>query len=155
MKAKASNPCALVIYARNELLMLWPVILPWRQKNIRDCKVIGVDSNLFKAPIGPFSMATQPSWVTKQDRVSPGTSLWQIRFGAYETKTKIEVHAFLPYELVPLLEEYLSIHRRVLIGKSEDPVRCLSTMQMNVGQVRNLLKKLASAHAGVPVTWLP
>jgi hypothetical protein len=101
--------------------MLWPVILPWRQKNIRDCKVIGVDSNLFKAPIGPFSMATQPSWVTKQDRVSPGTSLWQIRFGAYETKTKIEVHAFLPYELVPLLEEYLSIHRRVLIGKSEDP----------------------------------
>jgi hypothetical protein len=97
-KTKTSNPRTQAIHARNELLMLWLVILPWRQKNIRDCKVAGADSNLFKAPIGPFSMATQPAWVTEQERVSPGSSFWQIRFGAHETKTKNEVHAFLPSE---------------------------------------------------------
>jgi hypothetical protein len=129
--------------------MLWLLILAWRQKNIRDCRVCGEDPNLDKAPISPFSMATRPSWVADQERASPGTSFWQIHFDPSETKTKNEVNAFLPSELIPLLEEYLSIHRPVLVGKSDPGTLFVSSTgrPMKVGQVRSLVTKLASAHA--------
>jgi len=57
--------------------------------------------------------------------------------------------------LVPLLDEYLAIHRRILVNKSQDPGTLFVGSKgnlMNVTQVRNLVKKLASEHAGVPVT---
>jgi integrase len=154
MKAKAPTPRTLAIHARNELLMLWLLILAWRQKNVRECRVAGDNPNLSKAPISPFSMATRPSWVAEQERSSPGKSYWQIRFDPSETKTKNEVNAFLPSELVPLLEEYLSIHRPVLVGKSDPGTLFVSSTgrPMKVGQMRSLVTKLASAHAGVPVT---
>jgi integrase len=154
MKTKAPNPRTLALHARNELLMLWLLILAWRQRNIRDCRVTGDNPNLFEAPISPFSMATRPSWVAEQERASPGTSFWQIHFDPSETKTKNEVNAFLPSELVPLLEEYLSIHRPVLVGKSDPGTLFVSSTgrPMKVGQMRSLVTKLASAHAGVPVT---
>jgi len=154
LKTKVQNPHILAVHVRNELFMLWLLILAWRQKNIRDCRVTGDSPNLFKAPISPFSMATRPSWVAEQERASPGTSFWQIHFDPSETKTKNEVNAFLPSELVALLEEYLSIHRPVLVGKSDPgPLFVSSTGRpMKTGQVRSLVTKLASAHAGVPVT---
>jgi integrase len=135
--------------------MLLLVILPWRQRNIRDCRVIGGEPNLFKAPISPFSMATRSSWVNEQCRISPGASYWQIRFAPHETKTKNEVNAYLPSELVPILEEYLSIHRPQLVSKSDDPGTLMvndAGRHMSACQLRNLVKKLASTHAGVPVT---
>jgi integrase len=92
--------------------------------------------------------------VAEQEIISPGTSFWQIHFSADETKTNKEVHTFLPSELVPLLEEYLSIHRPVLVGKSDPGTLFVNSAgrPMNVGQVRILVTKLASVHAGVPVT---
>jgi hypothetical protein len=106
-------------------------------------------TQISKAPISPFSMATRPSWVADQERASPGTSFWQIHFDPSETKTKNEVNAFLPSELIPLLEEYLSIHRPVLVGKSDPGTLFVSSTgrPMKVGQVRSLVTKLASAHA--------
>jgi integrase len=94
-------------------------------------------------------MATRPSWVADQERAPPGTSFWQIHFDPSETKTKNEVNAFLPSELIPLLEEYLSIHRPVLVGKSDPGTLFVSSTgrPMKVGQVRSLVTKLASAHA--------
>jgi hypothetical protein len=154
-KSKRSNAKSVAISVRNELLMLWLVILPWRQRNIRECRVGGSNPNLFCATISPFCMATKSLWVAEQERASPGTKFWQIHFTPEETKTKNEVHAFLPSELVPLLEEYLSVHRPVLVSRLKDPVTLfLSTKGggMNVGQMRNLVKGLASKYAGVPVT---
>jgi site-specific recombinase XerD len=60
----------------------------------------------------------------------------------------------LPSELVPLLEEYLSIHRPVLVGKSDPGTLFVNSagQPMNVGQVRVLVTKLALMHTGVPVT---
>jgi Phage integrase family len=154
-KAKSPNPHTLAIHARNELLMLWLVILPWRQMNIRDCRITGNTPNLFDAPISPFSMISRSSWVAEQECASPGTSFWQIHFDPRETKTKNEVNAFLPSELVPLVKEYLSIHRPVLVDKSVDPGTLFVSnvgKRMDLGQMINLVKKLASAHTGVPVT---
>ena len=155
LKMKTPSPHKAAIYARNELLMLWLCILPWRQRNIRECKVIGGDSNLYKAKVAPFSTATKPTWVEEQEQMNGGGSFWQIRFSADETKTKNEIEAFLPSELVPLLEEYLSVHRPKLVPESGDSGMLFVNhkgLPMNVGQMRNLVSKLASTYAGVPVT---
>ena len=47
MKLKNAHTLRHAIYARNELLMLWLVILPWRQKNLREMRVTGTNPNLF------------------------------------------------------------------------------------------------------------
>jgi integrase len=155
MKLKSSNARTEAIYAHNELLMLWFLLLPWRQRNIRELRVGGSNPNLFKAPIGHYCTATKPLWVVEQEQMSPTASFWQVRFSPSETKMKHPVQLFLPAELVSLLEDYLSTHRAVLVGNHAD----LGTLfvnhkgkPMNVGQMRNRVKKLASEHVGVPVT---
>lgn len=154
LKSKAPKPRMSALRARNELLMLWLVIFAWRQRNIRDCRIGGDKPNLFKAPIGPFSMSTQPSWVAEKNLALPGTSFWQIHFDPSETKTKNEVNVFLPAELVPVLEEYLAIHRPVLVGKSDPETLFVSSsgQPMHVNQMISLVTKLASEHTGVRVT---
>ncbi len=154
-KMKSPNARKIAISVRNELLMLWLVILPWRQKNIRDCRIIDSNPNLFKAQVGPFCMATKSAWVAEHEKVLPEALFWQVRFSAEETKTKNEVHTFLPSDLVSLLEEYLSVHRPVLVGHSEDPGTLLVNRKgrvMTLHQMSHLVKKLAARHTGVPVT---
>jgi hypothetical protein len=98
-----------------ELLMNWLRILPWRQRNIRECRVSGSDPNLFKSTIPPFSELTKPDWVLKEEQKNPSAQFWQFRFRSIETKTGIEIHSLLPKQLVPLLENYLSEHRPHLL----------------------------------------
>jgi len=98
-----------------ELLMNWLRILPWRQRNIRECRVSGSDPNLFKSTIPPFSELTKPDWVLIEEQRNPSAQFWQFRFRPIETKTSIEIHSLLPKQLVPLLEEYLSEHRPHLL----------------------------------------
>lgn len=155
MQRKGATPLMLASDARDELLMLLLVIMPWRQKNIRNCRVTGDSPNLFEAPIGPFSTITRPDWVAEQERATPGARYWQIHFAPSETKMKNEVNAFFPSELVPLLKEYLSVHRPALIGKSVDPGTLFVSRvgrSMNISQINKLVANLASTHAGVPVT---
>jgi integrase len=155
MKLKAVSARTEAIYARDQLLMLWILLLPWRQRNIRELKVGGGEPNLFKAPIRQYCTATKPLWVSEQMRLSPEASFWQVRFAPHETKMKHSVQMFLPAELVLLLENYLATHRPVLVRSREDAGTLFVNHKgkpMNVGQMRNLVKKLASQHAGVPVT---
>jgi integrase len=135
--------------------MLWMVILPWRQRNLRECRITGSSPNLFKAPIRPFSTATKPLWIVEQERTSPGSSYWQFHFSEEETKMKHDVQAFVPLELVPLLEEYITKHRPVLVNAASDPGTLLVNQAggpMTMHQMLSLVKTLASAYAGAPAT---
>ena len=101
----------------HELLMFWLLILPWRQKNIRQMRVSGPEPNIFKEPISPFSELKKPDWVLQEENANPTAKFWQFRFSPHETKNGHEVHALLPKQLVPLLEHYLCDHRpRLLRG---------------------------------------
>lgn len=65
------------------------------------------------------------------------------------------VQMFLPAELVPLLDEYLAMHRPVLLGNAPDPETLfLNTMggAMSNNQIRGLFKRLTFEHAGTAVT---
>jgi integrase len=154
-KTKGMNSRDFAISFRNELLMSWVVIHPWRQRNLRECMITGDSPNLFKGPIGPFSTCTKADWLEAQEKAAPGSVVWQIYFPPEATKTKKEVQGFLCSELVPLLEEYLSSNRSMLIRDGEtDPGTLFLSNEgkpMNDRQIRNLVEQLASQFAGVPV----
>ena len=71
--------------AMRELLMKWLITLPWRQLNIRECRVSGPEPNLFKGPIPPFSDLTKPDWVIEEETMNPNAVFWQFRGKNSET----------------------------------------------------------------------
>jgi integrase len=154
---RAKNLCCLdhAIGLRDELMMSWLVILPWRQRNLRECRLTaGTHPNLFLAPVRGQSTATRPNWLVKQEEVDPGKPVWQIRFTKDETKSKNGVTAFLPAELVAKLEQYL-VHRQDLIPPGEpDPGKLFLTSEgkkMNSAYLRDRVKELASRYGGKAV----
>jgi integrase len=137
---------------RDELMMSWLVILPWRQRNLRECRLTGgTHPNLFLAPVRGQSTATRPGWLVKQEEVDPGKPVWQIRFTKDETKAKNGVTAFLPAELVAKLEQYL-VHRQDLIPPGEpDPGTLFLTSegkQMNKHYLYLRVQELTSRFSG-------
>jgi hypothetical protein len=110
----------LASHAMNELLMTWLPILPWRQRNIRECRISGPSPNLFKGPIPPLSEIDKPAWVEQELQRNPSAEFWQFRFSADETKTGVEPHSVLPKQLIKPLEEYLTEFRPHLI-QGKDP----------------------------------
>jgi integrase len=107
---------------RDRLLIMWLLVQPWRQRNLRECRLgePGKGANLFKGEVSPLSAVARPNWVEEALRKDLREEFWQIHFRQDETKTGHEVHAILPKQLVPVLEEYLAVHRPVLL-KGDDP----------------------------------
>jgi hypothetical protein len=103
---------------RNALLLELMAVLPWRQRNVREAKVLPFDKggNLYKERVPATSL-----WAQEAVRANPGQEIWQYHFRARETKTEITVRAPLPKQLVAPLEQYLACYRRVLLGKHRDP----------------------------------
>lgn len=108
---------------RNALVMAFLTILPWRQGNIRNCKLgpFAKGGNLAKEEIPVLSRMSKPMWVEAALQKNPHEKFWQFCFRPHETKTGWAVRAFLPQQLVQPLEEYLTSHRKVLLGENEDP----------------------------------
>ncbi len=154
-RAKNLSASEIAMSLRDELLMLWLVILPWRQRNLRQCRIAGEPHpNLYFEPIRQLSAATRPKWLELQEKSNASQPVWQIYFTKKETKGKNQVEAFLPSELVVRLEEYLA-HREALIpvGRPDPGTLFLtnSGKAMNSADIRNLVEELTSQHAGVAV----
>ena len=97
--------------------MKWLTALPWRQRNIRECRINGPAPNLFRGKIPSFSDIDRPDWVQQEEKRSPDAEFWQFHFTPDETKTEVDVHALLPRPLIGILEEYLGEYRpRLLHG---------------------------------------
>lgn len=106
--------------AHDELLILWLTTLPWRQRNIRECRLGDPETgNLFFAPLPPYTHVARPEWVEGAFAENPKRSFWQFYFRDEETKSGHKARGILPRRLIPLLEEYLTIHRPRLIGKKD------------------------------------
>lgn len=151
-RAKNQTPFEVALSLRNELLMLWVVILPWRQRNLRECRLNGgTHKNLYRAPIPKNSSTTQPGWLLEQEEIHPGKPVWQIYFSPDETKSKNEATAFLPAELATLLEEYLN-HRPALIplGKPDPGILFINGKgkALTSSGIRGLVESLSSTYAG-------
>lgn len=137
-----------------ELLVRWLLILPWRNANLRECRIGGPVPNLFKGRIDPFSTIDKPGWVEEAEEGSLEAEFWQFRFSAEETKGRREVHCILPRELIVPLEEFLEHHRAHLL-RGEDPgtlfVNSIGT-QMGARAVEDLVSGVTLRYGGTRVT---
>ena len=146
------RPYELALLVHDELLMQWLITLPWRQRNIRECRL---GANIFKADIPQSASIAKPQWVEEALRMNPHEPLWQFRFGRPETKAGHEVHALLPRQLVALLEEYLSHHRSVLLQGRTDPGTLFLNRDgtpLTTHELRYLVGNLTLHHGGRRVT---
>jgi len=127
-KRYKADPRNYALAVRNQLIITWLIILPWRQRNLRECKLLPYEQggNLFKREISPLTTFAKPAWVRQFLQGNPQEQFWQFYFREEETKTGREVHSLLPRHLVPLLEEYIRDYRPVLV-RGNDP----GTMLLN------------------------
>ena len=156
LKAAAAGGKKLAWAVHHELLMTWLVLEPWRQRNIRECK-LGLRSegaNLFKAAIQPLDKIKLPKWAEVRLRIKPREELWQYYFREHETKSGRAVHAILPYRLVLLLEEYLTHHRPCLASVNDPGTLFLNSCgrRMGMQELTYLVSDLTLCHTGTRVT---
>jgi hypothetical protein len=152
---KAMSPFEVALSIRNELLTQWLIVLPWRQRNMREARIGGPSPNIFREALSDANRATRPLWVQKQEKMEPGSMFWQLRFSSDETKTGNAFRAFLPLSLISLLEEYLSLHRPVLLRGRRDPFTLLLNKEgtpLDEKTIGTLIKQLATQYAGKPLT---
>jgi hypothetical protein len=102
----------------DELLVLWLTTFPWPPRCIREAR-LGSDRNIFKLPAPDGKTTGIPPWALAERDLNPEATFWQFRFGPSETSNAQEECGFLPRRLLPLLDEYLSVHREHLVGSSD------------------------------------
>jgi hypothetical protein len=144
----------LATLVRDEPLMNWLLFLPWRQRNLRECRVKGATPNLFKAPLPKSTLVARPRWVAEMESENPDAHFWQFRFTEKETKMGNRVHAILPRRLIGPLEEYLTEHRPNLL-KGSDPLTLFVNRDgraINEGTMRNRVTTLALRFAGAKMS---
>ena len=137
--------------AIDELMFSWLLILPWRQRNIRECRVGGPHPNVFKRKIGPFSDLDKPDWVIEEEVQNADAEFWQVYFSPAETKTGVEVHTLLPRQLIKPLERYLSEFRPHVLNGQSTPNLFLNYYGMPLSPivVRTIIGKWTLKCAGV------
>lgn len=147
LSAENLEPKDLAWKVRDELLMTLAVKLAWDPMLIRICRVDGPSPNLFKGPpMNRPDLEFTPS-AKKALKANPRAMLWQFDF---EKEWGAGAFGFVIRDAASLLDEYMSHHRGVLIGKHEDPgtlffsrvLKPFSKMTLLIA-IRRLTKKFA------------
>jgi hypothetical protein len=152
--AAKKGPKQVALVVRDELLIKWLNILPWRQRNIRECRIDGPEPNLFKAAVSDLETMELPPWAIEERQKNPAAEFWQFHFSESETKTGCEVHALVPRQLIPLLEEYLRTHRPHLYIGSDPGTLFVNEVgkPLALKAVTDLVSRLTLRHGGRRVT---
>ena len=111
-----STPRKIALAIRDELLMQWLAILPWRQKNICELRISGALPNLYRDVIPQMTSLMPPIWAAD----APDSPFWQVQFSSVETNIISGVRFVLPRCLVGSLNEYLT-HARPVLVRRPDP----------------------------------
>lgn len=137
---------------RDALLIAWITTLAWRQRNLRECKVMTFadGGNLSKEEIPAQSSMATPHWVCEALRVNPHERFWQFFFRSAETKKANTVRAVLPRQLVSPLENYLEHYRPLLVNGADGHTLFLNNCggPLNVTTLRNRVGNLSLKYAG-------
>ena len=143
----------LAIVIRDQLLMLWLIVLPWRRRNLSGCRIEGPQPNLFKAKLDLYAPISKTNWVEEALKADPEAEFWQCKFSGKETKAGNTVHILLPRPLIPLLEEYLR-HRKQLLGDADSNSLFLNRegTTMSEQTLTNLVSELSLRHIGKAVS---
>lgn len=137
----------------NALLLKFSAAMPClRSKQVRDASIHGAAANVFKGQLSA-NVITVPAWAAEKLRHAPAAEFWQVRFSHMETGGS-EIHALLPMDVVPLLEEYLSLHRPCLAGYKDSGRLFLNQRggPLSAGQLTELVGKLTSRFANCRIS---
>jgi integrase len=151
----ARNELEKAWLAHDELLMTWLVTLPWRQRNIRECRLgPSTTANLFFAPLERFVHIAKPAWLEESLKANREQSVWQFWFREDETKTGNPVRGILPRRLVTLLEKYLQVHRPRIVCERDPGSLFLNRdgCALERQTTTDLIAELTLKHTGVRVT---
>lgn len=145
---------AIALSVRDELLIQWFLLLPWRQRNVRECRIGGPKPNLFHGAIPKMTSITKPEWLQSAEERHGQVEVWQFRFSPDETKTGNDVHCVLPQRLTSLCEEYLAVHRpRLIVGKDPGTLFVNEHGQaLTKAMIRNHISRLTLKYGGRIVT---
>lgn len=118
---RTNEPRLKALLVRNALILRWLLVLPWRQRNQRECRVgaFKLGGNLSMEEISPVAAVAKPKWVEEALKINPHKKFWQFHFGPDETKNGHQVHAILPKQLVGPLEDYLTVYRPLLVNGND------------------------------------
>jgi len=114
-RKRHKDPLKEALLFQDELIFRWYLYFPWRQRNLRECKVSGSSPNLYKAPLAAYSCIDKPQWIVDAESQDRAASFWQISFSPDGTKTHIPIDLFVPRSLVPYLEKFLEEYRPLLV----------------------------------------
>lgn len=134
------------------LIISWFLMLPWRQRNVRQMKLGSFEEggNLWKTRVPALATIAKSGRVEEALRANPQAEFWQFYFRSEETKTHHTVHAFLPKQLVPLVEEFLEHYRPYLI-RERDPGTLFITRRgtpFTEDAIRNLVGQITLRYTG-------
>jgi len=106
---------------RDILLITWLLTLPWRQRNLRECRIGRREdgANIFKAGISDLPTIARPNWLIEELSQNPGLEVWQFRFRPLETKTGHFIHGILPKQIAVPLDQYLNSFRPLLVSGTD------------------------------------
>jgi integrase len=149
-KIGSDEPHRTAMAVRDELLIKWLLVLPWRQRNLRECRIGGSNPNLFKGPLPALSAISKPHWLLEAESRGEGKEVWQFRFEPVETKTGNRIHCVLPRSLITLLEEYLHNHRPHLVQGADPGTLFLNNDGTPLSQatLRNRVSALTVKYGG-------
>lgn len=141
----------------DELLITLLLLLPWRQRNIRECGIhLPARVNFLTAEL-PESLKKSPflpKWAKEELQENPNQTFLQFSFVESETKTRRAVRGLIPRELINPIEMYLE-HRPHLIVSGKDPGTLFlnrSRKAMRAQDVTNLVATLTLKHIGRKIT---
>ena len=154
LKATKEGPKKIAVLVRDELMMRWLPVLPWRQRNLRECRIVGPHPNLFKGPVPEITTIDMPAWAIEERKKNPNAAFWQFQFTEDETKTGCTVDSLLPRQLIEPLEEYLSTYRAHLLCGADPGTLFLNQAgrPMSLNQVTDVVSTNTLRHGGRRVT---
>ncbi len=151
--AKSLSSKAFAWMVHDELLMMFAVMLVWHPRLIRSCRVANPATNVFKkeVQIDRPGLALTPA-ATRALKHNPRVQLWQFDF---EQEWGVGTFGMIIDSVAPLLDEYMSKHRKVLVKDREDPGTlffCRRRTPLNKHTLSHLIGKLTHTFAGKRVT---
>lgn len=132
--------------AMRELLVRWILELPWRARNICECRLEGAARNLFLGTVCRYStLARDPSILVQLEK-SPRKTFWQYRFAKSECKGNAEIHRLLPDRLTDPLEKYVKYFRGT--PQAETLFTNANGTQLTVHTLYSILCEITLQHGG-------
>jgi integrase len=146
----------LAMMRQHELLMSMLTVLAWRQRNLREPR-LGAradGANIFKEELHPLSNCARPDSVVEALKKNPNEKVWQVQFDASETKAKNEIEMILSREIGVLLDEWVQIHRPLLVRGTDPGTLFLNSKgrAMTQSRMTSIVGELTLRYAGRRVT---